>query len=351
MTTSRGAGFIFGFVGRTDPASEGHVGHEVWTSWSADASLLAGLNKTAAQVLDKHRADPPGTYCLPFEVGGGGGDDEGGSCCYTLVKVPCPPSKVFSLHDATPLPSQLGAAGSFSSSSFPSAFSPLSASSAKVGQMNEAADTTTTTSAKKKGTKGGGARIAVASSPPLPLLPRVVFGVIVHRPQASRDLATPGPSPDECTRWLESLAEMFERKYCVAGYSAPRGFPFEAFGRRIKDHASGLRHGGGGGGEGSGAVFGGINKIQEVNDKMREVRMTMVDNIARVLERGEKLDDVLVKSDSLQSTANMFKRTATRLKNRMWWQNVKMWLAVAAAIIFVVVIIFLAACRGVACVV
>lgn len=74
-----------------------------------------------------------------------------------------------------------------------------------------------------------------------------------------------------------------------------------------------------------------------------------VENIARVVERGEKLDDVLVKSDSLQSTANMFKRTATRLKNRMWWQNVKMWIAVAAVVVAVIAVIFLAACKGVAC--
>ena len=94
-----------------------------------------------------------------------------------------------------------------------------------------------------------------------------------------------------------------------------------------------------------------MGKIQEVNDKMKEVRLTMVDNIARVIERGEKLDDVLVKSDSLQSTASMFKRTATRLKNRMWWQNVKMWITVAVVLVVVIVVIFLAACKGVACVV
>jgi hypothetical protein len=63
----------------------------------------------------------------------------------------------------------------------------------------------------------------------------------------------------------------------VAAYAAPRGHPFEAFGRRIKEHSSSLRGGGGGDGPG-GAVLG---KIQEVNDKMKEVRMTMVDNIAR----------------------------------------------------------------------
>jgi hypothetical protein len=41
----------------------------------------------------------------------------------------------------------------------------------------------------------------------------------------------------------------------------------------------------------------------------------------------------------------MFKRTASRLKNRMWWQNAKMWMAVAAAVVVVILIIFLTACR------
>jgi hypothetical protein len=83
---------------------------------------------------------------------------------------------------------------------------------------------------------------------------------------------------------------------------------------------------------------------------MREVRLTMVDNIARVIDRGEKLDDVLAKSDGLRTTADAFHRTARRLRSRMWWANVRTALAVFLVALAGVVVIFFAACGGVRCV-
>ena len=84
--------------------------------------------------------------------------------------------------------------------------------------------------------------------------------------------------------------------------------------------------------------------------KMDEVRITMVDNIARVVERGEKLDDVLAKSDGLRTTADGFRRTATRLKKRLFWANCKTLLAVVCFGAALLAVIFFAACGGVACV-
>ena len=93
-----------------------------------------------------------------------------------------------------------------------------------------------------------------------------------------------------------------------------------------------------------------VSKLDAANAKMREVRLTMVDNIARVIDRGEKLDDVLAKSDGLRTTADAFHRTARRLRSRMWWANVRTALAVFLVALAGVVIIFFAACGGVRCV-
>ena len=69
-----------------------------------------------------------------------------------------------------------------------------------------------------------------------------------------------------------------------------------------------------------------------------------------VTDRGEKLDDVLAKSDGLRTTADAFHRTARRLRSRMWWANVRTALAVFLIALAGVVIIFFAACGGVRCV-
>lgn len=304
-----GDAFVFGFVGRVDaPAEEGKGrdggGETMWASYGAAPALLEGLRHTASEVLAKHRGDAAGTYCTRLD---------GGGSCYTKVKIVCPPPIVpssFAMHDATPLPSQ--AAREWSS----------------PGTLRQ-------TEGRDPGGSNQTSRASGRSNQPpssLPL-PRVVYGVIV------RGDARDGPTPDECERWLDALGEMFEREHGVGAYGAPRGATFDAFARRIKDHAPHL--------ERKGPVAG---KIQEVKDKMSEVRVVMVNNIARVIDRGERLDDVLVKSDSLASTAQLFKRTATRLRNRMWWQNVKMWIALGAVLLVVVFAVFLAACRGVACI-
>ena len=68
------------------------------------------------------------------------------------------------------------------------------------------------------------------------------------------------------------------------------------------------------------------------------------------LAGGTKLDDVLAKSDGLRSTAASFQRTATRLRKKLFWANCK---TLVFAVVFVAAasaVIFLAACRGVACV-
>ncbi len=46
----------------------------------------------------------------------------------------------------------------------------------------------------------------------------------------------------------------------------------------------------------------------------------MVENIEKVLERGEKLDLLVGKTDALSDTALHFRREARRLRTTMWWR-------------------------------
>ena len=43
-----------------------------------------------------------------------------------------------------------------------------------------------------------------------------------------------------------------------------------------------------------------------------------VENIAKVLERGERLDDVLVKSDAMKDSAAQFRNSGRKLSRQMW---------------------------------
>jgi hypothetical protein len=165
-----------------------------------------------------------------------------------------------------------------------------------------------------------------------------VFGAVVSAPEDG------GPSVQHTARWLERLADAW---YLDASPT------FAAFSREIEAAAPSLRAERdvpASSSSAAAAPSARVSKLDAANAKMREVRLTMVDNIARVIDRGEKLDDVLAKSDGLRTTADAFHRTARRLRSRMWWANVRTALAVFLVALAGVVVIFFAACGGVRCV-
>ena len=46
----------------------------------------------------------------------------------------------------------------------------------------------------------------------------------------------------------------------------------------------------------------------------------MKDNINKVAERGERLDSLESKTDTLASSAQGFRRGANRVRKQMWWK-------------------------------
>lgn len=73
-------------------------------------------------------------------------------------------------------------------------------------------------------------------------------------------------------------------------------------------------------------------QIKEVTDVMRN-------NVQRVMERGERLDDLQVTSDRLSSAGNEFRDAARRAQRRAWMQNVRSRLIIAAITITVILCI------------
>ncbi len=47
----------------------------------------------------------------------------------------------------------------------------------------------------------------------------------------------------------------------------------------------------------------------------------MVQNIEKVLARGEKIELLVDKSDALNRSAAKFEKSSNKLKNQMWWRN------------------------------
>ena len=60
-----------------------------------------------------------------------------------------------------------------------------------------------------------------------------------------------------------------------------------------------------------------------VQNEIENVRGIMTENIERVLERGERIDLLIDKTDRLGGTAQDFRVSSRGLRRKMWWKNVK----------------------------
>ena len=78
--------------------------------------------------------------------------------------------------------------------------------------------------------------------------------------------------------------------------------------------------------------------------QVNDVKDVMMENIEKVLERGEKIELLVDKTDALQNQAEQFQRKGKQLRRAMWWQNCRMKIIVLAIVLAVGLIIFLAAC-------
>ncbi|CAO2637461.1 Vesicle-associated membrane protein 4 [Lemmus lemmus] len=93
-----------------------------------------------------------------------------------------------------------------------------------------------------------------------------------------------------------------------------------------------------------GPRFGSRNdKIKHVQNQVDEVIDVMQENISKVIERGERLDELQDKSESLSDNATAFSNRSKQLRRQMWWRGckIKAIMALAAAILLLMIIILI----------
>ncbi|KAG0485527.1 hypothetical protein HPP92_009376 [Vanilla planifolia] len=92
-----------------------------------------------------------------------------------------------------------------------------------------------------------------------------------------------------------------------------------------------------------------ISKLSKVKAQVSEVKGVMMENIEKVLDRGEKIELLVDKTENLHSQAQDFRQQGTSLRRRMWLQNMKVKLIVLGIVIALVLIIVLSVCHGFKC--
>ncbi|KAM9338639.1 vesicle-associated membrane protein 8 isoform 2-T2 [Symphorus nematophorus] len=88
-------------------------------------------------------------------------------------------------------------------------------------------------------------------------------------------------------------------------------------------------------------AYGSPAKLEQVQGQVNEVKVILKDNISKVLERGDRLDDLIGKTDDLQASADSFQRTSTRVARKYWWKNIKMMIIIGVIVVIIIVLIIL----------
>jgi len=88
------------------------------------------------------------------------------------------------------------------------------------------------------------------------------------------------------------------------------------------------------------------DKLNKLKGDVDEVKNVMVQNIERVLERGERIELLVDKSETLSNSAFKFKKQSTALKRSMWWKNVKLIIVIIVVVLLVIYIIVALICGG-----
>jgi vesicle-associated membrane protein 7 len=85
------------------------------------------------------------------------------------------------------------------------------------------------------------------------------------------------------------------------------------------------------------------DNIGRVKNTIHEVKDVMVHNIEKVLERGEKIELLVDKTDRLNQQAFKFEKQSKKLKNAMWWNKVKCTIiivSVSSVVIYLILSMF-----------
>ncbi|XP_028760804.1 vesicle-associated membrane protein 711-like [Neltuma alba] len=88
------------------------------------------------------------------------------------------------------------------------------------------------------------------------------------------------------------------------------------------------------------------DRLNRLKGEMTQVRSVMIDNIEKVLERGDRLALLVDKTSAMQGNAIRFKRQSRRYNNTLWWRNFRLKAILVLVFIMLLCIMLVLLCHG-----
>ncbi|KAL3772216.1 hypothetical protein ACHAW5_009363 [Stephanodiscus triporus] len=113
--------------------------------------------------------------------------------------------------------------------------------------------------------------------------------------------------------FLQEIKDLFHSKYGVEVPQRAIAFSLnEEFSKVIQDRMDYYNNAGSN-----------IDGLSAVKNQIEDVKGVMVENIEKVLERGEKIELLVDKTDRLNQQAFQFVSNSKKLRTAMWWKNAR----------------------------
>mmetsp|Transcript_11558 Transcript_11558/g.17770 ORF Transcript_11558/g.17770 Transcript_11558/m.17770 type:complete len:183 (+) Transcript_11558:268-816(+) len=90
-----------------------------------------------------------------------------------------------------------------------------------------------------------------------------------------------------------------------------------------------------------------VDNIGGVKAQIEEVKGVMVQNIEKVLERGEKIELLVDKTDRLNQQAFKFESSSRTLRRSLWWKKMRCYIFVSAMALIIIYFGAASACGGI----
>ena len=75
------------------------------------------------------------------------------------------------------------------------------------------------------------------------------------------------------------------------------------------------------------------DEIQAIKNQLGELKDVMISNLESLIDRGERLDLLVVQTEQLDNVAFTFERGSGQLRHQMWWKKFSMYIALGVGLL------------------
>ena len=90
------------------------------------------------------------------------------------------------------------------------------------------------------------------------------------------------------------------------------------------------------------------DKLSAAQQRIQSVKTVMIENIGQLVERGEKLEVMVQRTDKMATSAMQYRRGARKVRRKMQWRSI-MWSIIIVAVVVVIIIVVVAVAAVLIC--